>query len=36
MDTAKPIEDSLYTMVEKAAFRNDCRNYSYLIILEKY
>lgn len=33
MDTAKPIEDSLYTMVEKGRSRYDCCYYRYSSVL---
>ena len=33
MDTAKPVEKSLYTMVEKASWKYNRGNYSYFTVL---
>lgn len=36
MDTAKPVEKSLYTMVEKASLGTISGNYSYFAVFKKH
>ena len=36
MDTAKPVEKSLYTMVEKASLGTIVGNYSYFAVFKKH